>query len=88
MVPPGLRRPSLSAASIMARATRSLALPPGFMASTLASRGSRSPLLREYSRRATSGVCPMSAVTSLAIFIMFHLLFLFGFRQFHISFRL
>ena len=36
MVPPGARRPSVSARAIMLAATRSLALPAGFMHSSLA----------------------------------------------------
>ena len=38
MVPPGRRSPSLSAASIIATAIRSLTEPPGFMCSILATR--------------------------------------------------
>src|SRR3954447_26781091 len=57
IVPPGRRRPSRSAASIIRRATRSLIDPPGLKTSILATSRQRSPGSNRLSR--TIGVSPM-----------------------------
>ena len=66
IVPPGRSRPSRSAASISATATRSLIDPPGLNVSSLATRRGRSPApIRD---RRTSGVSPIvSRIESLRI---------------------
>src|SRR5215831_3915738 len=56
IVPPGRSQPRLSASAIMAMATRSLTLPPGFMDSTLIQIAACSPSLTRRSR--TNGVRP------------------------------
>src|SRR5918994_3329601 len=56
ITPLGFKRPSRSAASIMATAGRSLTLPPGLNSSTLASRSHESPAPTR--PRRTSGVLP------------------------------
>src|SRR3989442_4256088 len=55
--PPGLRRPSRSAASIIATPMRSFTDPPGLKNSALAYTGVRIPCVTRFSR--TSGVQPM-----------------------------
>jgi len=57
MVPPGLSRPSFSAASTMASPMRSLTLPPGLNVSIFASTGQGRS--RATTRRRTKGVRPM-----------------------------
>src|SRR5262245_55609150 len=64
MVPPGLRSPSRSAASIIATAGRSFTDPPGFVVSILATRSHVSPRPMHGSR--TRGVSPMSPRTESA----------------------
>src|SRR3954454_1034350 len=59
IVPPGLRWPSRSAASISATATRSLIDPPGLSASTLATSCGRRPAPSRLRR--TSGVPPIAS---------------------------
>src|SRR5581483_9815301 len=59
IVPPGLRRPSRSAASISASATRSLIEPPGLSASTFARSCGRRPAPSRLSL--TSGVRPIAS---------------------------
>src|SRR2546422_6033905 len=56
--PPGLRRPSRSAASIIATPMRSFTDPPGLKNSALAYTGVRIPCVTRFSR--TSGVQPRS----------------------------
>src|SRR3954451_1920127 len=58
--PPGLSRPSRSAASIRDTATRSLIEPPGFIASILATSCGSSPEARR--ARRTRGVSPMASM--------------------------
>src|SRR5205814_8037128 len=55
--PPGLRRPSRSAASIIASPIRSFTEPPGLKNSALAYTGVRTPCVTRFSR--TSGVQPI-----------------------------
>src|SRR5881296_1377683 len=55
--PPGLRRPSRSAASIIAKPIRSFTEPPGLKNSALAYTGVRIPCVTRFSR--TSGVQPI-----------------------------
>src|SRR5215211_8055332 len=64
IVPPGLSRPSRSAASTIATAGRSLTEPPGFVVSILAMRSHVSPRPTRASR--TSGVSPMRSRTESA----------------------
>ncbi len=62
IVPPGLRRPSSSASSIMASPIRSFTEPPGFMNSHLPKTGVRAPSVTAWSR--TRGVHPTMSRTS------------------------
>src|SRR5438034_243625 len=64
MVPPGLSRPSRSAASTIATAGRAFTDPPGFVVSILAMRSHVSPRPMRESR--TSGVSPMRSRTESA----------------------
>src|SRR5919198_4256883 len=64
-VPPGLSRPSRSAASIRDTATRSLIEPPGFIASIFARICGLTPAARR--ERRTSGVFPMGATMEALI---------------------
>ncbi len=57
MVPPGFRRPTFSAASIIATPIRSLTLPPGFMYSSFARTVAGMPSVTLFSL--TRGVWPM-----------------------------
>src|SRR3954447_21260554 len=66
MVPPGLSRPSASAASIIRAAIRSFTDPPGFRYSTLASTRGANPLVTRPSR--TSGVLPIRSTIDSAYF--------------------
>src|SRR4051794_9167206 len=59
IVPPGRNRPSRSAASIIATATRSLIEPPGLRYSTLATSWDVRPAPKRDSR--TSGVQPIAS---------------------------
>src|SRR5690349_16806667 len=59
--PPGLRRPSRSAASIIAMPMRSFTEPPGLKNSALAYTGVRTPCVTRFSR--ISGVQPMVSRT-------------------------
>src|SRR5207302_1688356 len=61
MVPPAASAPRASASSTMARAMRSLTLPPGFKCSHLASSGTGSPAPTRAS--STSGVSPIASST-------------------------
>jgi hypothetical protein len=61
IVPPGLSRPSRSAASIIESPMRSLTEPPGFRYSSLA-RSSPGTSRESFSSR-TIGVCPTSSST-------------------------
>ncbi len=64
MVPPGRNRPSASAASIMARAGRSLMLLPGLRNSSLASSwADRSRAMRS---NRTRGVFPINSISESA----------------------
>src|SRR5258708_23045022 len=65
MVPPGVRSPRFSAASIIARPIRSLTEPPGLSISSFATRRGLRPLPRRFS--STRGVLPTSPRTSLAM---------------------
>ena len=67
IVDPGLRRPSFSAASIIARAGRSFTLPPGFVVSTFATTGHAIPSVTRVRR--TMGVLPIRSRTESAISI-------------------
>ena len=64
IVPPGLSRPSRSAASTIATAGRSFTDPPGFVVSIFAMRSHVSPRPTRASR--TSGVSPMRSRTESA----------------------
>jgi len=68
VVLPGRIIPSRSAASIIATPMRSFTLAAGFCDSSLATTRAATPLVTVLS--ATSGVLPISLVTSLAIFIV------------------
>src|SRR6266576_1399364 len=59
MVPPGFRRPSRSAASIIRSPMRSFTLPPGFSISSFARMAGRTPPVT--CRRRTSGVFPIAS---------------------------
>ncbi len=63
MVWPGLRVPSASASSIMARAMRSFTEPAGFWPSSLARMRTSGLGLRALT--STMGVSPMSSITEL-----------------------
>src|SRR5215208_160213 len=67
-VPPGLSRPSRSAASISATATRSLIEPPGFIASIFATSCGLSPEARR--ERRTRGVSPMASMIESLISVL------------------
>src|SRR6516164_8736127 len=64
---PGVILPACSAALIMLTPMRSLTLAHGSKLSSLAATVATQPAVTLFSR--TSGVCPISSVTSLAIFI-------------------
>ena len=68
VVSPGEMRPAASAASIIDRPMRSLTLPPGLNDSSLPT--TVAPVLSEMPRSFTSGVPPIRAVMSSAIFTM------------------
>ena len=67
VVRPGAMRPSRSATSIMASPMRSLTLPPGLNDSSLPS--TSAPVSSEMRLRRTKGVCPMSSVMLVALFM-------------------
>src|SRR5205085_5776710 len=66
IVPPGLSRPSVSAASIIARAGRSLIEPEGFALSSLRNRRQGPRSIRVTSTR---GVSPIRSRTEVMIFV-------------------
>ena len=62
---PGFSAPDASASSIMARATRSFALPAGLRYSSFASSRARRPSSRSMCVSSSSGVPPMSCSTEV-----------------------
>src|SRR5580658_8656942 len=65
VVTPGLILPAFSAASIIAKPMRSFTLETGFWLSSLATTVAGSPAATRFNL--TSGVCPISSVTSAAM---------------------
>ena len=66
---PGVIFPAFSASAIMLTPMRSLTLAQGLKLSSLATTVAPTPAVTLLRR--TSGVCPISSVTSLAIFMKF-----------------